>query len=197
MLRDFPTEIRNSNGFSGRKQVISKKKTSLHWNSEGFSGRNQIFKRFFRPKTGDLQKQNKKKVFNPKNIMKSGVSPQKLRKYRRQTPIWASICTSVAPSPLLSSGNSPRLGGHNFRLGWARPRNAPPWRRACLIPSGFRHSCIQGCEVILINIFLELPITNIFFRATENTKHDVSGLNYVRNLSALKRCCSKTVLLKK
>ena len=31
--------------------------------SKGFSGRNRKFKRFFRPKTGDLQK---KKVFIPK-----------------------------------------------------------------------------------------------------------------------------------
>ena len=49
--------------------------------------------------------------------MKSGVSPQKFRKYRWQTPIRASICTSAAPSLLISSGHSPRLGGHNFRLG--------------------------------------------------------------------------------
>ena len=47
--------------------------------------------------------------------MKSGVSPQK---YRWQTSIWASICTPVAPSLLISSGHSPRLGGElNFRLG--------------------------------------------------------------------------------
>ena len=58
--------------------------------------------------------------------MKSDVSPQK-------TPIWASICTPVAPSLLISSGHSPRLGGgHNFRLGGhkqsfggTRPRYAP------------------------------------------------------------------------
>ena len=57
--------------------------------------------------------------------MKSGVSPQK-------TPIWASICTPVAQSLLISSGHSPRLGGHNFRLrghkqsfGGARPWYAP------------------------------------------------------------------------
>ena len=48
--------------------------------------------------------------------MTSDVSPQK-------TPIWASICTPVAPSLLISSGHSPRLGGHNF--GGARPRYAP------------------------------------------------------------------------
>ena len=29
-LRDFPAEIGNSSGFSGRKQVISKKKKGLH-----------------------------------------------------------------------------------------------------------------------------------------------------------------------
>ena len=52
--------------------------------------------------------------------MKSGVSPQKLRKHRRQTPIWASICTPVAPSLLIFSGHSPRLRGHNFRSGGAQ-----------------------------------------------------------------------------
>ena len=49
--------------------------------------------------------------------MKSGVSPQKLQKYGWQTPIWASICTSVAPILLLSSWHSPRLGGTIFVWG--------------------------------------------------------------------------------
>ena len=49
--------------------------------------------------------------------MKSGSSPQKLRKYRWQTPIRASICTPVAPSLLISSGRSPRLGGTIFVWG--------------------------------------------------------------------------------
>ena len=49
--------------------------------------------------------------------MKSGVRPQKLRKYAWQTSIWASICTPVAPSPLISSGHSPRLGGTIFVWG--------------------------------------------------------------------------------
>ena len=49
--------------------------------------------------------------------MKSGVSPQKLRKYQWQTPIWASICTPVAPSLLISSGHSPHLGGTIFVWG--------------------------------------------------------------------------------
>ena len=60
---------------------------------------------------------SKKKDVHPQNVMKSGVCPQKLRKYRWQTPIWASICTPVAPSLLISSGHSPHLGGHNFCLG--------------------------------------------------------------------------------
>ena len=84
--------------------------------SKRFSGRNQEFKRFFRPKTGNLQKKRKESL-HPKNVMKSGVKPKKLRKYRWQTPIWASICTPVAASLLISSGHSSRLGGHNFRLG--------------------------------------------------------------------------------
>ena len=96
-------------------------------NLEGFSCRNQKFKRFFRPKTGDLQK---KKGLHPKNVIKSGV----IRKYRWQTSIWAPLCTSEAPDLLIFSEHSPRLGGeHNFRLGGhkqsfggARPRNAPP-----------------------------------------------------------------------
>ena len=68
--------------------------------------------------------------------MKSGVSPQKLQKYRWQAPIWASTCTPGAPSPLISSGNSTRLGGTIFVWGaqeviWgARSRNVPPWRWA-------------------------------------------------------------------
>ena len=50
--------------------------------------------------------------------MKSGVSSQKLRKCAGyQIPIWVSICTPGAPILLISSGHSPRSGGHNFRLG--------------------------------------------------------------------------------
>ena len=49
--------------------------------------------------------------------MKSGVSPQKFRKYQWKTPIWASICTPVAPSRLISLGHSPRLGGAQFLFG--------------------------------------------------------------------------------
>ena len=46
---------------------------------------------------------------------------------------------SSSPEPANFFGAQSSLGGHNFRLGGhkqsfggARPRNAPPWRRACL-----------------------------------------------------------------
>ena len=57
--------------------------------------------------------------------MKSGVSPQKFQKYRWRTPIWASICTPVAPSLLISSGHSPRLGGTSSHLGGHGPGMPP------------------------------------------------------------------------
>ena len=58
--------------------------------------------------------------------MKSGVSPQKLQKYRWQTPIWASICTPVSsPEPVNFFGAQSSLGGHNFRLGGHSPGMPP------------------------------------------------------------------------
>ena len=92
---------------TGDLQKKKKKKKRSSLKLQGISGRNRKFKRFFRPETDDLQK---KKGLHPKNVLKSGVSPQK-------TPIWASICTPVAQSLLISSGHSPGLGGHNFCLG--------------------------------------------------------------------------------
>ena len=38
-----------------------------------------------------------------------------------QTPIWASICTPVAPILLISWGHSPRLGGHKQSFGGTAP----------------------------------------------------------------------------
>ena len=84
--RHFPSEIRNSKSFSGRKQVISKKK-GLRRNSKGFSSRNQKFQGFFWPKASDLQK--KKKAFTdfgwapePKNstiLVQTPASPSQFR----------------------------------------------------------------------------------------------------------------------
>ena len=86
----------------------SPKKKSLHWNSEGFSGRNHKFNHF----------SGRKRVISKK------------------TPIWASICSPMAPSLLISSGHSPRLrgaqflfgGGTSSHLGGTVPE-CPPWRR--------------------------------------------------------------------
>ena len=55
--------------------------------------------------------------------MKSGVSPQKLRKYRW----WASICTPVALSLLISSGARSSLGGAQFSFGGAQATQAVIW----------------------------------------------------------------------
>ena len=79
--------------------------------SKGFSGRNREFKRFLRPKTGNLKKKKRS------SSQKSGFSPQNLQKYQWQTPVWASICTPAAPSLEISLGHSPHLGGTIFVWG--------------------------------------------------------------------------------
>ena len=98
-------------------------------------GEEQRFKGIFRPKseiqalfpakTGDFQKKRS-----------SSQKRHEIRCQPQKTPIWASICTPVAPSRLNSSGHCPRLGGHNFRLGgaqaiiwWGTAPAFPPWRR--------------------------------------------------------------------
>ena len=94
--------------------------------SKGFSGRKRKFKRYFRPKTGDLQKKKSslilRGIFWPQSEKKRS-SSQKRHEIRCQSTkntIWAWICTPVAPSLLISSGHSHRLGGRNFRLGGAQ-----------------------------------------------------------------------------
>ena len=63
IVSEFSSKIGNSNDFSAQNQVVSKKikKKGLYQNWVWFFGQNRKFKRFFRPKSGDLQK---KKVFN-------------------------------------------------------------------------------------------------------------------------------------
>ena len=95
--------------------------TENRWSKKkGFTG----ILRGFRPKSeiqtffsAENRRSPKKKRSSSKNVMKSGVSPQKWQKYQWQAPIWASICTTVAPSLLISSGHSSRLGGAQFCLG--------------------------------------------------------------------------------
>ena len=100
--------------------------------------------------------------------MKSGVSPQKLRKYGRKTPIWepySSICISIAPSQLISSGHSPRLGGHNFRLGGPGPGMlplgaGPEWIKKYRIELSIKHS-IQRKKIMYYNCTFRIPTLTI------------------------------------
>ena len=130
-------KTKNSEGFSDRSHKfkrffrpitgdLQKKRSSLEIQRD-FPAEILNFKQFFQPKTGDLQK---KKGLHPKNVMKSGVSSQKVQKYRWQIPIWASICTPVLPSLLISLGHNPRLGGHKQSIGGGTAPEFPPWRRA-------------------------------------------------------------------
>ena len=93
----------------------------LVWNGNGMEEncRYGIWKNRLPFHTMPCRKQviSKKKGLHPKNVMKSGVSPQKLRKYRWQTSIWASFCTPVAPSLLISSGTVLVWGGTIFVWG--------------------------------------------------------------------------------
>ena len=118
--RDFSAEIRHSNTFSGRNQKFKRffrlktydfqkiKKIKVFTeiqrdfsaeirHSNTFSGRNQKFKRFFRLKTGDLQK---KKVFIPKNFVKSNVSPTKITKIRMTNTNLGLDLHSSSPDPV-------------------------------------------------------------------------------------------------
>ena len=140
---------KDSKGFSGRNrkfkrflQVISKNKIKVfskfardfpaenRWSPKKKKRFSTNLQEIFRPKS-EIQAvfpaengwslKKRKKGLHPKNVMISGVSPQK-------SPIWASICTPVAPSLLISSGHSPRLGGHKQSFGgstaWYAPRGA-------------------------------------------------------------------------
>ena len=71
-----------------------------------FSGRNRKFKRFFRPKTDDLQKKRSAKYTN-----------------------LGFDLHSSSPEPVNFFGAQSSLGGHKQSFGGARPRYAPPWRR--------------------------------------------------------------------
>ena len=61
-----------------------------------------------------LSEDQKQKLFVPKVLCKP-VQVHKNTSGKHQFS--ASICTPVAPGLLISSGHSPRLGRHNFRLG--------------------------------------------------------------------------------
>ena len=125
--------------------------------SKGFSCQNRKLKRFFRQKTGDLQKN---KVFTeiakdfPAEIANSSgfsgrkqvISKKKRSPSQKRHKIWCQSTKNTnldldlhSPSLLISSGHSPRLGGIIFvwggtssQLGGHGPGMPPPWRRVWL-----------------------------------------------------------------
>ena len=116
--RDFLAEIGNSSGFSGRNQVTSKKKvfTEISRDFPAEIGNSSVF-------SGRKQVTSKKKVFTeisrdfPAEI---GISSGFSRfKFTKNTNLGLDL-RSKAPNLLISSRYSPRLGGHNFRLGRAQ-----------------------------------------------------------------------------
>ena len=83
-------------------------------NSEGFSGLNQKLKRFFRPKTGDLQK----KRSSSQKCHEIQCQSTKITKIPLANTNWASTnLHSKSPSLFISSGHSPRMGGTIFIWG--------------------------------------------------------------------------------
>ena len=137
--------------------------------SKGFSGRNRKFKRFFRPKTGDLQKKKKglhrnckgfsgrnrkfKRFFRPKTgdlqNKKKRSSSQKRHKIWCQSTKNTNLdldlrSRSVNPVNFFGAQSSLggaqfSFGGHKHSVGGARPRYAPPWHRVW---------CVIKCEYI-------------------------------------------------
>ena len=83
--------------------------------------------------------------------MKSSFSPQNVQKYQWQTQIWASICTPAAPSLEISSGHSPRLGGHNFRLGGTAPVCPPVEPGLGIMPAALK-CCLSSFSTAIPNI---------------------------------------------
>ena len=107
--------------------------------SKGFSGQNREFKRFFRSKTGDLQK---KKRFSFQKCHEVRCQSTKSTKIIVANTNFGLDLHSSSPEPVNFFGAQSSLGGDNFRLGGhkqsfggARPRYAPPWSRVCLVSS--------------------------------------------------------------
>ena len=115
----------------------------------------------------EVKTKQKKIVIVPKytrSFMQSVVSSQKLRNESSCSRILgrkalfcdsqASICTPVAPSLLISSGHSRRMGGTNFVWGGHGPGNVPPWRRACFFSGPFV-SYVASRNLIVVSIMHE------------------------------------------
>ena len=91
---DFSAEIGNSNVFSPKiRWSPKKKKKGLHQNWDWFFGRIRKLKRFFRPKSGGLQKKKKKKKKKVFAKIETGFRPDSLRLGR-----WGGIHPEMEPN---------------------------------------------------------------------------------------------------
>ena len=109
---------KDSKGFSGRKQVISKKKKKKRPSLK--------LQGIFRPKS-QIQA-----VF-PASPKKSS-SSQKRQETRCQSTKNTNLGLDLhfsSPDLVNFFGAQSSLGGAQFSFGGARPRYAPPWRRVC------------------------------------------------------------------
>ena len=124
---------KDSKGFFGRKQVISRKKKVFTEiardfppevaNSSSFYGRKQVIsekKKIFTETARDFPPRNRKfkQFFRPKtgDLQKKRSSSQIRCQSTKNTNLGLDLHSS-SPDPVNSSGRSPRLGGHSFRLG--------------------------------------------------------------------------------
>ena len=146
--RNFLAEIWNSSVFSGRKQVISqekKKKFSTEndgvfpaaiGNLSGYSGQKQVIskKKVFTENASDYPAD----IGNSSNFSgrEQEISKKKRSFSQKRHEIRCQSTKNTNLSLLISSGHSPRLGEHNFRLGGAQAVSwggtaqvCPPWRR--------------------------------------------------------------------
>ena len=90
--------------------------------SKGFSGRNRKFKRFFRPKTGDLQKKRSSFQKRHKIWCQSTKNTNLDLDLRSRSPEPVNFFEAQS-----SRGGAQFLfGGHKQSVGGARPRYAPP-----------------------------------------------------------------------
>ena len=111
-----------------------KKKKGLRQNSECFFGRNSKFKRFFRPKSSDLQKKKKKKKglrqnsrrFFFKNFATSNVSGGALF-------AWGGLFSIFHRKSASKAQKTCDFAYFTSQWGGLEPPPPPPWLRYCMV----------------------------------------------------------------
>ena len=123
--------------------------------SKGFSGWNRKFKRFFRPKTGDLKKRKRS-------------SSQKRHKIWCQSTKNTNLdldLRSRSPEPINFFGAQSSLGGAQFSFGRAQAVSwrgtalvCPPWRRVWNKPARVKILYVYAFFYTRMRIFIRLLI---------------------------------------